>query len=171
VILSVMHHRQNPRSWASFWETAIYLLTEEFPYIFMCRLHKRHPLVPILSQISTARTTPYYLLSSILILSTHLRLGLPSGLFPSDFPTNIPYWLLLYPVRAACPVHLIILNLTLIIVGEVYKLWRTSLCSFLKPSVTSCTSHHDVHKTPSAYILPLISETTFRTHAEPQSKL
>jgi hypothetical protein len=28
-------------------------------------------------------------LKSILILSTHLRLGLPSGLFPSGLPTNI----------------------------------------------------------------------------------
>ena len=28
---------------------------------------------------------------SILILSTHLRLGLPSGLFPSGFPTNTLY--------------------------------------------------------------------------------
>jgi hypothetical protein len=34
---------------------------------------------------------------SILILSTHLRLGLPSGLFPSGIPTNILYaflWML-----------------------------------------------------------------------------
>jgi hypothetical protein len=39
------------------------------------------------------QTTPSHLISlrSILILSTHLRLGLPSGLFPSGFPTNILY--------------------------------------------------------------------------------
>jgi hypothetical protein len=41
------------------------------------------------------RSSPYHpilsLLGSILILSTHLRLGLPTGLFPSDFPINILY--------------------------------------------------------------------------------
>jgi hypothetical protein len=35
-------------------------------------------------------------LRSILILSTHLRLGLHSGLFPSGFPTNILYFIYYY---------------------------------------------------------------------------
>jgi hypothetical protein len=29
----------------------------------------------------------------ILVVSFHLRLGFPSGLFPSDFPTKIPWWM------------------------------------------------------------------------------
>jgi hypothetical protein len=37
-------------------------------------------------------------LRSILILSTHVLLGLPSGLFPSVFPTNILYAFLFVPV-------------------------------------------------------------------------
>jgi hypothetical protein len=90
-----------------------------------------------LSWASSIRFTSLYPTSwrSTLILSFHLRLGLPSGPFPSVFPIKILYTTLLSYIRAECPAYLDFITRT--ILGEQYRSLSSSLCSFLHHAVNS----------------------------------
>jgi len=75
---------------------------------------------------------------SILILFSHLRLRLPSVLLPWCLRTKTLYAPAHSLIRAACPAHLIRLDLmTPIIFGEEYRTWSSSVCSLLHSPVTS----------------------------------
>jgi hypothetical protein len=67
--------------------------TRRFITVFTRTLHWSLSWATSIQSILTHRIS----LRSSLILFTHLRLGLPSGLLPFGFPTNIPYAFLLPP--------------------------------------------------------------------------
>jgi hypothetical protein len=84
---------------SSSWEAAS-CAANQFPNILrnpklQYRLHNSPPLVLFLSQMNPVHITPSY------VSEIQLRLGLPSGLFPSGFPTKIIYAFLSSP----CVLH------------------------------------------------------------------
>jgi len=108
----------------------------------------------------------------ILILSSHLRLGLPSGLFPPRIPTKTLYTPLITPIRVTCPVQLILIDLiTRKILGEEYR-----LCSFPNSPVTSSLLGPNILlSTLFSNTLnlrpPSARATKFHTHTKQQEKL
>ena len=69
-------------------------------------------------------------LRSILILSSHVRLGFPKDLFSVGLSIKIFKEILPSFIQATSPTHLNLLDLiTMTIFGEQYKLWSSSLWS------------------------------------------
>jgi len=83
------------------------------------RTHKLPPTVSILGQPYPVHIHTNELLEIHSNIIPHLRLRLPRGLLPSEFPTKTLYTSLSSPIRATCTAHLILLDfITRTILGE-----------------------------------------------------
>jgi hypothetical protein len=90
----------------------------------MDKLHK-----PISSEIILSISYHLISIGSICLLSSHVYLGLLTGLSPPGFPTRILYAFIFCPIRAKFCAQFILLGwMILVTCGEFYKLW-CSLCN------------------------------------------
>jgi hypothetical protein len=99
------------------------------------------------------QSSPY---QPILILSARLRLGLPSGLFPSGIRTKILCAYLFFLIHPTCSAHLILLD----IINTSYKAPNYAAFSnllSLHRFLVQIFSSAPCSQTPAVYVTPLMS--------------
>jgi hypothetical protein len=105
-------------------------------------------------------------------MSSHLRLGFSSGIFPSGFPTKILYTLLLSTVRATSPSHIILLYfITQNTLVEEYRSLSSSLFRFLHYLLTSSLLDPNILNSLVSNILSLRSSLNMSDQVSQLAKL
>jgi len=97
------------------------------------RVHNSPPPVHVLSQINPVHAFALSL-RNISLSTSHLRLGLQSGFYPSGVPTKTLYEFI-FTICATCPANLILLDLITRIFCDEYKSWWPSTCNLLPPPI------------------------------------
>jgi hypothetical protein len=83
------------------------------------------PLVRILSHMNPVHTTQSYVSQTYFYIILPRRLGVPSRVFPSGFPTKIPTCIPLFPHACYMLFWFILIDLIILIIfNEKYKLMK-----------------------------------------------
>ena len=167
------------------WEANRFSVSQEIPRIVWNpkvhqHVHKCVPPVTILSQLDPLHTLIPHPTSwrPSLIISSHLRLRLPSGLLPSGLPTKTLYTPQLSPIHTTCAAHFILLKFIIWkSLDDQYRSLSSSICSFLLSPVTSSlpqpqySPQHVILKHLQSTFLSQMWATKFHARTSQQAKI